>query len=125
MSASRGPSLSPFSVEFISPLSQEKSHSGKRKRDAYNEGHEGKVKKQAKQNKAKQGKPNGDEDLDLLQGLNLSIGKLDSRLLADYVAQRTKNFSTDLSTVELKDRHVPGILSTRMSSRICATSHTN
>ena len=49
-----------------------------------------------------------DERLDLEHGLNLAIGKLDSRLQADYVAQRTKRFSSELSLVELEDRHIPG-----------------
>jgi hypothetical protein len=33
---------------------------------------------------------------------------MDGRLLADYVAQRTKRFGGDLSLVELEDRHIPG-----------------
>ena len=50
-----------------------------------------------------------DRDLDLEQGLNLSIAKLDSRLLADYVLQRTKYFESDSSLVELLDKQTPGI----------------
>ncbi|KAK3172775.1 hypothetical protein OEA41_006100 [Lepraria neglecta] len=63
--------------------------------------------KPAKRKKAKKAKPDEDENLDLKQGLNLEIGKLDSRLQADYVAQRTKRFSSNLSLVELEDRHIP------------------
>ena len=63
---------------------------------------------QAKQKKVKKAKRVEDENLDLEHGLNLAIGKLDSRLQADYVAQRTKHFSSELSLVELEDRHVPG-----------------
>lgn len=40
--------------------------------------------------------------------INTAIGKMDNRLLADYVAQRTKRFGEDLSLVELEDMHVPG-----------------
>ncbi|KAK0510118.1 hypothetical protein JMJ35_007512 [Cladonia borealis] len=57
--------------------------------------------------KAKKAKRVEDDNLDLEHGLNLAIGKLDSRLQADYVAQRTKRFSSELSLVELEDRHVP------------------
>ncbi|KAL8641536.1 MAG: hypothetical protein Q9226_008620, partial [Calogaya cf. arnoldii] len=39
--------------------------------------------------------------------INTAIGKMDNRLLADYVAQRTKRFGEDLSPVELEDMHVP------------------
>ena len=62
-----------------------------------------------KRKKAKKAKRVEDESLDLEHGLNLAIGKLDSRLQADYVARRTKRFSSELSLVELEDRHVPGI----------------
>ncbi|KAK8185317.1 U3-containing 90S pre-ribosomal complex subunit-domain containing protein [Phyllosticta capitalensis] len=48
-----------------------------------------------------------DEDLDEAKGLNRSIGRMDSRLLADYMAQRTRRFEPDLSMVELEDRYVP------------------
>lgn len=40
--------------------------------------------------------------------INTAIGKMDNRLLADYVAQRSKRFGEDLSLVELEDIHVPG-----------------
>ena len=65
--------------------------------------------KPAKRKKVKKAKRFEDENLDLEHGLNLAIGKLDSPLQADYVAQRTKHCSSELSLVELEDRHVPGI----------------
>lgn len=52
---------------------------------------------------------NEGKDLDLVQGLNLNIAKLDSRLLADYVAKRTKWFSPNLSLVELEEMYISGI----------------
>ena len=67
--------------------------------------------KPAKRKKVKNAKRVEDENLDLEHGLNLAIGKLDSRLQADYVAQRTKHCSSELSLVELEDRHVPGMKS--------------
>lgn len=53
-------------------------------------------------------KSNEDINLDMGQGLNLAIAKLDSALLADYVAKRTKRFCPDLSLVELEDRYIQG-----------------
>lgn len=53
-------------------------------------------------------KSSEDNNLGLGQGINLAIAKLDSRLLADYVAKRMKRFSPDLSLVELEDRYIPG-----------------
>ncbi|KAL8799379.1 MAG: hypothetical protein Q9200_007554 [Gallowayella weberi] len=44
---------------------------------------------------------------DLAESINLAIGKMNSRLLADLIAQRTRNFGHDLSLVELEDLHVP------------------
>ena len=67
--------------------------------------------KPAKRKKVKNSKRVEDENLDLDHGLNLALGKLDSRLQADYVAQRTKYYSSKLSLVELEDRHVPGMKS--------------
>ncbi|KAL8896485.1 MAG: hypothetical protein Q9192_003078 [Flavoplaca navasiana] len=40
-------------------------------------------------------------------GINTAISKMDTRLLADYVAQRTKRFGDDLSVVELEDLYIP------------------
>ncbi|KAL8985561.1 MAG: hypothetical protein Q9205_000763 [Flavoplaca limonia] len=42
-------------------------------------------------------------------GINTAISKMDTRLLADYVAQRTKRFGDDLSVVELEDLYIPEI----------------
>ena len=65
-----------------------------------------------KRKKAKTSKvhwSNEGKNLDLVQGLNLTIAKLDSRLLADYVAKRTKWFSPNLSLVELEEMYISGI----------------
>ncbi|KAL8705916.1 MAG: hypothetical protein Q9201_000971 [Fulgogasparrea decipioides] len=40
-------------------------------------------------------------------GINGAIGKMDNRLIADYVLQRTKQFGDHLSPVELEDMHIP------------------
>lgn len=42
-----------------------------------------------------------DLDLDLEAGLNTKIALLDSMLLADHLAQKTRRFGTDLKPVEL------------------------
>lgn len=68
------------------------------------------VKKDKKRRKTRPGIPDLDIDLDLKRGLNLAIGKMDRGLLADYIAQRTKRFRNDLSTIELEALHIPGKL---------------
>lgn len=78
---------------------------GKRKRED-----DSKQSKRAKRRKNKKPKNIDDQDLNEELGLNLGIARMDSQLLADYMAQRTKRFEPDLSTVELEDRYVPGML---------------
>ncbi|EOD44670.1 Replication regulator protein [Neofusicoccum parvum] len=75
---------------------------GKRKRED-----DSKLSKRAKKLKTKKPKNVDNEDLSEELGLNLAIGRMDSKLLADYMAQRTKRFEPDLSMVELEDRYVP------------------
>ncbi|KAI9819199.1 MAG: hypothetical protein M1827_007355 [Pycnora praestabilis] len=65
------------------------------------------VKAPAKRRAARKSIDIENEDLNLEIGLNNAIGRMDSRLLADYVAQRTKRFEGDLSRVELEDKHIP------------------
>lgn len=64
--------------------------------------------KKAKRRKARSGVQDQDLDLDLERGLNLAVGRMDRGLLADYIAQRTKRFQSELSAVELEDLHIPG-----------------
>lgn len=64
--------------------------------------------KKAKRRKPRSGIQDQDLDLDLERGLNLAIGRMDRGLLADYIAQRTKRFHSELSAVELEDLHIPG-----------------
>lgn len=51
-------------------------------------------------------------------GVNHAIEHMDSRLMADHVAQRTKRFQPELSLIEAEDFHVPG-----MSPRIVHDVH--
>lgn len=61
-----------------------------------------------KAKKPKKAKRADDADVDLENGVNSALGRMDNRLLADYVAQKTKRFESSLSLVELEDKHIPG-----------------
>lgn len=99
---STGDILLPPSSPPVSP------RPAKRKRDG---GDEAKVslatKRKAK--KAKRARPAQDTDVDIENGINNALGRMDNRLLADYVAQKTKRFESNLSLIELGDKHIPGI----------------
>lgn len=75
--------------------------SNKRKRD----GEEG---KSAKRRKSKKPKDVDDEALDETLGVNHGIAHMDSRLMADHVAQRVRKFQPELSLVEVEERYIPG-----------------
>ncbi|PMD46395.1 hypothetical protein L207DRAFT_507308 [Hyaloscypha variabilis F] len=78
------------------------SISKKRKRGVIEQG----AKKAAKKTKAK--KFAGEEDeLDIDAGINRAFSHMDNQLLADYVAQRTRKYESDLSSIELEDKHIP------------------
>jgi protein CMS1 len=98
-------------VPLIEPLSRSVSpsneNSGKRKRDDDSHGKKAKKKKKAFKQKPKD---INDDDLDEELGLNLAIGRMDGQLLVDHVAQRTKKFEPELSTVEREDRYLPGTM---------------
>jgi len=49
-----------------------------------------------------------DDDLDIGVGVNRAFSHMDNQLLADYVAQRTRKYESDLSSIELEDKHIPG-----------------
>lgn len=42
------------------------------------------------------------------KNINPAIGMMDSRMLADYVAQRNRRFGEQLSPVEIEDVRIPG-----------------
>lgn len=67
-------------------------------------------KRAAKRRKSKKPKDIADDALDLEAGVNHAIAHMDSQLLADHIAQRTKRFQSDLSLVELDDLRVSGKL---------------
>ncbi|KAK4996060.1 Protein cms1 [Elasticomyces elasticus] len=96
-------------VKAISPSQPPvQPHSKKRKRDAESSNTEGQRKfKKKKFKKAKKPEDIQDDALDMTARVNHAIAHMDSRLLADHVAQRTKRFESDLSLVELEDRYIP------------------
>jgi hypothetical protein len=47
-------------------------------------------------------------NVDSENSIDLAIGRMNDRLLADYVARLTKLFRNDLSPLELHDLTVPG-----------------
>jgi hypothetical protein len=98
-------------VPLLEPLLRSPSpspsiaNSGKRKREDKAAG-----KKAKKQKRTKKPKDINEDDLDATLGINLGIGRMDGQLLVDYVAQRTKRTKPKLSTVELEDLYLPGIV---------------
>jgi protein CMS1 len=66
------------------------------------------AKKAAKKSKSKKGNAEEDDDIDIEAGVNKAFSHMDSQLLADYVAQRTRKYESDLSAVELEDKYIPG-----------------
>lgn len=48
-----------------------------------------------------------DETIDIALGINTLFSRMDSQLLADYLAQKTSRFGTELSPIELSDLSVP------------------
>jgi hypothetical protein len=53
-----------------------------------------------------------EDELDLEAGINNAFSHMDSQLLADYVAQRTRRYESDLSSIELEDKYIPGMYCT-------------
>jgi protein CMS1 len=49
-----------------------------------------------------------EDELDHSLRINKAFAHMDNRLLADYMAQRTRKFESDLSSVELEDRYIAG-----------------
>ncbi|KAI5208679.1 hypothetical protein E4T39_01435 [Aureobasidium subglaciale] len=105
------PLLEPFSPS-ASPEPQ--TSGSKRKREDADEDEApatqtkaAKRKKAKNAKKAKQPKDIEEDALDLELGVNHAIAHMDSQLLADHVAQRTKRFHNELSVMELEDMHIP------------------
>lgn len=67
--------------------------------------------KPSKKAKKRKGGFQNDESLDSELGLNTLFSRMDNQLLADYLAQKTTRFGTDLSTIELSDLTISGKIS--------------
>jgi protein CMS1 len=93
----------PLFEGFSDPASPPPS-SKKRKQDAPTKDE----KKSSKRRKLKRPKDLDEEALDADLGVNHAIAHMDSRLMADHIAQRTKRFRPELSLVEMEELHVPG-----------------
>ncbi len=93
-------------LEWLSPTPEPDStpNSKKRKRGVVEQG----AKKAAKKTKSK--KTTDDDGLDVDAGINNAFSHMDNQLLADYIAQRTKKYESDLSSIELEDKYIPGRL---------------
>ena len=48
-------------------------------------------------------------DIDSNAGLNLALGRLDRYLLADYLSEKTKQYDGSLTSIEMKEKRIPGI----------------
>jgi protein CMS1 len=82
-----------------------KPTSKKRKRGVVEHG----ARKATKKTKSKNTTENVDLDVDA--GINNAFSHMDNQLLADYIAQRTRTYESDLSSIELEDKYIPGRVS--------------
>lgn len=103
--------VSPDESRSLSPCTNS-SPTKKRKRGIERDEGKTKSKRAIKKRRSEKAKASMDEDgtLDLEQGINTAVGKMDSRLLADWVAQRAKRFAPDLGVVELEEQYLPGMM---------------
>ena len=83
------------------------SNAAKRKRDDDNDAPVESKRAAKRKKNPKKPKDVQDEALDEEKGVNHAIAHMDSSLMADHIAQRTKRFKPDLSLVEAEDLHVP------------------
>lgn len=60
-----------------------------------------------KKAKSKKAKSEEEDELDIEAGINRAFAHMDNQLLADYVAQRTRKYESDLSMIELEDKYIP------------------
>lgn len=64
--------------------------------------------KSVKKPKSKKSKAVEEDELDIEAGINNAFSHMDSQLLADYIAQRTRKYEDELSSIELEDKYIPG-----------------
>jgi protein CMS1 len=61
----------------------------------------------SKRKKKARRKITAEEIFDEELGVNTAIGQMDSQLLVDHVAKRTKKFEPNVSAVEMENRYIP------------------
>ncbi|KAM3421204.1 hypothetical protein BST61_g1613 [Cercospora zeina] len=83
-----------------------KTKSNKRKRETEDDAEAKKAARKARR-KAKKPQDIDDTTLDSDKGINTGVAQMDSRLMADHLAQRTKRYQPDLSLVEAEDWRLP------------------
>jgi protein CMS1 len=91
-----------------SPSLSSEAKPQKRKRDSEIETDEAIVKIPKQKKKKKTSKVLEEDEFDLSIGINKAFSNMDSQLLADYMAQRTKKYESELSSIELEDRYISG-----------------
>lgn len=99
-------------VPLIKDLSPSPVPHKKRKRnpdDEVESSEPTKTAKKSKKKRPKKPKDIDDEALDSELGVNHAIGHMDSQLMADHIAQRTRRFQPDLTEVEAEDARISGI----------------
>lgn len=104
----------PLIERLSSSLEPTSSSSKKRKRGV----EETAPKKTAKKPKSKKAKEAQDDELDIEAGINNAFSHMDNQLLADYIAQRTRKYESDLSSIELEDKYIPGATYTFLENSV-------
>lgn len=98
-------------VPLIETLSPSPEPPKKRKRNPEDETEDVKTAKKSKKKRPKKPKDIDDDALDSKLGVNHAIGHMDSQLMADHIAQRTRRFQPDLTEVEAEDARLSGMQS--------------
>jgi len=63
--------------------------------------------KSSKRKKKARRKISAEDIFDEELGVNTAIGQMDSQLLVDHIAKRTKKFESNVSAVEMENRYIP------------------
>lgn len=92
------------------PRSTSNNSKAAKKRN-FDDDSESNIQKAKKRKRSKKPKDVDDAALDTEIGVNRAIAQMDSRLLADHIAQRTRRFRPELSTMEIEDSYIPGAYS--------------
>jgi protein CMS1 len=67
------------------------------------------AKDDSKKSKSKKKKTDEEDGLDIELGINTAFAYMNSQLVADHVAQKTRKYESDLSSIELEDKYIPGV----------------